>query len=309
MSINEIHNDETHNIITNVINDELEIKTEIDLNLSKASCYDTIVISGGSIKGIITLGALQYIKENFLLEKVNTYIGTSSGAIISYLLIIGYTPIDLIVYLCVNQLLEKLQNLNIVSMVNGNGASSFSNIYEQLEKMTITKIGILPTLKDLYNKFGKKLIIVTYNLTDNKTEYLSHETNPDLPCLIALRMSSNLPFIFENFQYENKLYIDGGISNNFAIDIGEKEGKQILGLVISLDNEVFTNMDIIEYMYKVLMIPAEQLLQSKLEKVNKDKCKIIKLSYSNINIFDFHIDYKIKLDMFSRGYQIMKENI
>ena len=99
--------------------------------------FDTIVLAGGSTKGLLTLGALQYAYDNNIIKNINTFIGTSAGAILCFLLIIGYTPIEIIVYLCVNQLVEKLQNFNIVGMLNGYGATSFSSIYEHLEKMTI----------------------------------------------------------------------------------------------------------------------------------------------------------------------------
>ena len=66
--------------------------------------FDTLVIAGGSSKGIVTLGALQYLYDNNIGKNINTYIGTSSGSIICFLLIIGYTPIEIIVYICTNQL-------------------------------------------------------------------------------------------------------------------------------------------------------------------------------------------------------------
>ena len=115
--------------------------------------YDTLVLSGGSSKGIIILGALQYAYDNFLLNKVTNYIGTSIGAIICYLLAIGYTPIEIVIYICTNQLFEKIQHFNIVAMINGVGAISFNNIYEHLEKMTIEKLGYIPTFLD-YNKLA-----------------------------------------------------------------------------------------------------------------------------------------------------------
>ena len=77
--------------------DNISIDTEENIEINPVD-FDTIVLSGGSIKGIVTLGALQYAKENYLLENIKTYIGTSSGAIISYLLAIGYNPIEMIVY-------------------------------------------------------------------------------------------------------------------------------------------------------------------------------------------------------------------
>ncbi len=82
-------------------------------------------------------------------------------------------------------------------MLRGNGALSFNIIQEQLELMTINKLGYLPSLYDIYNKFGITFICVTYNLTQNKTEHLSYKNYPNLSCIQAIKMSSNFPIIFE----------------------------------------------------------------------------------------------------------------
>lgn len=271
--------------------------------------YDTLVLSGGSSKGIVTLGAIQYCYDTFILNKIKTYIGTSSGAIICYLLLIGYTPIEIMVYICTHQLLEKLQHFNVVAMIQGGGASSFNSIQEQLEKMTIEKLGYLPTLQDLKQKYGKTLICVTYNLTEEKAEYLSPETTGELPCITALRMSSNLPFVFDQFKYGNSFYLDGGISDNFAIDIGDKLGKKIIGILIVPESENFNNepdANILEFIYKLMFIPICQAIDYKIENVS-EKCKIIKLKYSKIKFFNFALSSRTKFEMFSSGYQQMKE--
>ena len=289
-------------------NDEelIEVKEEI---FKEILDYDTLVISGGSSTGIVTLGSLQYAYDNYLLNKVQTYIGTSSGAIISYLLIICYSPIEIIIYICSHQLMEKIQHFNVVAMINGGGAASFTTIYEQLEKMTIDKIGFLPTFEDLKNKYGKTLIYTTYNTTENKTEYISYLTKATLPCLIALKMSSNLPLIFEKYKYGNNFYIDGGVSDNFPIDIGDKMGRKILGIVLSSKDENFNNeheMNVLEYIYKLMFIPISQTEEYKIMNVS-NKCKIIKLYYSKVKFFNFNINSKMKLDLFSSGYQQTKE--
>jgi predicted acylesterase/phospholipase RssA len=286
------------------------INTNEQIHNEKISKYDTLVLSGASSKCILTLGGLQYMYDNFLLNQVNTYIGTSSGSIINFFLIIGYTPIEIMMYICTHQLMEKLQHFNVVAMLNGGGASSFSNIQEQLEKMTILKIGFLPTLQDLKNKFGKTFICVTYNITESKTEYISSETYPDLPCITALRMSSNLPFIFENFKYGNNFYIDGGISDNFSIDTGDNIGENVFGIVLSKNgnfkNEPHSN--ILEFIYKLMFIPINQSIDYKISKVSK-KCHVVKLEYETIKFFEFNINSRDKLEMFSSGYQQMKKNI
>lgn len=282
-------------------NSELEDKKLID--------YDTLVLAGGSSKGIVTLGALQYAYDNYLTKNINKYVGTSSGAMISFLLAIGYTPIEIVTYICCHQLLEKILHFNIVAMINGEGASSFTSIYESFERMTIEKIGFLPTFRDLKERFGKTLVFVTYNITENKTEYLSYDTYPELPCLIALRMSANLPLIFEKYKYGNSFYIDGGVCDNFAIDIGDKIGTKILGIVLNSRKEDFSDepdMNILEYIYKIMFIPVSQILDYKLKNIS-DKCKIINLDYNKVKFFNFDINSKEKLEMFSSGYMQIKK--
>ena len=253
------------------------------------------------------LGALQYSDDNFLLRKINKYVGTSAGALCAYLLAIGYTPIEIMVHICTKQMLDKMKNFNIVAMMNGSGATSFSYVNEQLERMTIEKIGQLITLGDLYYKYGKKFYCVTHNLTSGKMEILSHETYPDMPCLIALRMSSNLPLVFEHFTYFGSYYIDGGIVDNFPIDIGDQKGDKILGLTIYNMNLTFReNKDnIIEYIYKLMAVPVQQNVLNKINAAS-DKCTIVTLQPDRTPFFDFNLDSHTKLDMFSNGYMQMK---
>ena len=271
--------------------------------------FDTLVLSGGSIHAMIMLGSLQYAVDNNILQKITTYVGASAGSICGYLLAIGYTPTEIMVYLCTKQVLERMKQFNLVAMMNGGGATSFSYIHELLERMTIEKIGRLITLKDLYNIFGKKLICTTYNMTADKSEILSHETYPDMPCLIALRMSSNLPFIFEHFQYLGSYYVDGGISNNFPVNVAEKHGNKIFGLVIYDVNTNFSKnpSNMIEYIYQIMSIPIKQNVTNNIEKAS-DRCHIVKINPDDTLFFNFNLDSHAKLEMFSNGYTQLQKH-
>lgn len=304
-------NQNTDNVVLEgkIEEQQLEIegkKVEIELVYHD---YDTLVLAGGSAKSIVTLGAVQYVYDNFLNHNLKYYIGTSAGAMICYLLIIGYTPIEIIVYICTHQLLEKMQNFNIFGLVQGRGACSFTIIQEQLEKMTISKIGYLPTLKDLKNNYGKELICTTYDLTESKTVFLNHHNHPNLPCLTALRMTSNLPLIFENYKYGNSFYLDGGVSDNFPIDYAETIGNKILGINLNQDVKDFEpNMNTLEFVYKVMFIPIHQGVKDKISKAS-NKCKIVELKYDKLKFFDFNVRSQMKMEMFSSGYQQMQEEI
>ncbi len=193
-------------------------------------------------------------------------------------------------------------------MMNGNGATSFSYIQEQLEKMTIEKIGKLITLGDLYNIYNKELICMTYNLTSDKLEVLSYETSPDMPCLIALRMSANLPFIFDHFKYLGSFYTDGGVSNNFPVDIADKKGDKVLGMVIHNTSKNFreSKHNMVEYMYQLMSIPINQNVLNNIL-ATSDKCTVVILQPDNTPFFDFNLDTYTKLEMFSNGFKQMKE--
>jgi predicted acylesterase/phospholipase RssA len=268
--------------------------------------YDTLVVSGGGAKGICALGALQYATDNFLLKNVKTFIGTSVGSMICYLLAIGYTPIEIIVYVCTHQLMEHLSQFNLVAMLNGGGATSFSNIHEQLEKMTIAKLGCLLTLGALKKKYGKTLICVVHNWTTDKTEYMGPDTHPDVPCLIACRMSSTLPFVFEKYSYMGSQYIDGGISDNFAIDVADKIGKKILGVLLVSQRDDFDTGNqeatILQDIYRMLFTPINQAIEYKLKLIS-NRCTVLRIATpANMKPFNFALTSHTKLEMFSDGY-------
>jgi NTE family protein len=267
--------------------------------------FDTLVLSGGSINAIIILGSLQYLEDNDMIQNINTYVGTSAGAICSYVLSIGYTPIEIMVLLCTKQILEKLKNFNILDMINGLGATSFSHIQEQLEKMTIDKIGKLLTLKELYTLYGKKIYCITHNITTDSIEVISYENHPNLSCITALKMSANLPFVFEHFEYKDNYYIDGGISNNFPIDIGEEKGDKVLGITILNTTRSFSkNKNILNYIYHIMAIPIKQQVLVKINNALK-KSTVITLVPSKSEFFNFDLDTRHKLEMFSDGFKQM----
>jgi predicted acylesterase/phospholipase RssA len=287
------------------------MENEKKLDDVESTYYDTLVLSGGSNKTILTLGALQCAVDNYILEHINIYVGTSSGAIISYMLCIGYTPIELLVYLCTNQIFEALQNYSLVNLANGKGACSFNPLQEHLEKITIEKIGYLPTLNDIKERYNKTLICVTYNYTETMTEYLSWENYPHLPCITALKMSANLPLVFDKYRYGDSFYVDGAVSDNFPVKHADKIGKKIIGIMLnSLGSEnTDSNETVIDYFYNLLFIPISQNTNEQLENLSP-KTNIVKINHQfEFKFFNFNINTKTKLEMFSVGYTEMKDKI
>ena len=63
----------------------------------------------------------------------------------------------------------------------------------------------------------------TVNISNGETEYLNHETTPDLEVIMGIRMTSCIPLIFQPIKYKEGLYIDGGVCGNFPIEYIKKE--------------------------------------------------------------------------------------
>lgn len=273
--------------------------------------YSTLILSGGSIKSFLTIGAIQSLTDMHLLQNITKYIGTSAGSIISYLLLVGYTAIEMMIYVSTHSMLQKISNnIDILNGLNGNGVISFTHIQEILEKMTIEKLGYYPTLLDLYKLTKKKLICITFNLTKDKIEFLSHETYPDLPCITALRMSCNLPIIFGHFKYYDSYFVDGGLTLNIGLDNFILDGENVIAL--NIDNKVTFDIhsNMLEYFYHILEIPIRHMNKLLIDAFSKkENITIIQLSDANTTnkIYDFNLKISQKFDMFSIGYNLVKQ--
>ena len=142
--------------------------------------HDTLVLSGNSTNAIVTLGALQYLTDNGHIKHIKNYIGTSSGAILSLLLLIGYQPIEILTYLCIEKIYKKMVQFNISNMLlMGKPLMSFEPIKSSMEQLIIEKLGFMPTMKSVERLCGeKRLVFTTYNLTDDCREYITSEDAP-----------------------------------------------------------------------------------------------------------------------------------
>lgn len=269
--------------------------------------YDTLILSGNSTNAIVTLGALQCLMDNGYIENIKTYIGTSSGAILSLLLLIGYQPIEILVYLCIEKVYKKMGQFNISNMLlMGKPLMSFEPIESCLEQLIMEKLGYMPTMKSIERIGSKKLVFTTYNLTDDRREYVSSETYPNLPVINGIHMSSNYPLIFEPYVYENKAYLDGGLVDNFAIEYGERIGGKCLGVMTNNPQRKFSPHECgnIEFMWKIFQIFISTVTKDKIDRTN---CDIVKLDFKS-NFFNFDNNNNELIEMFDRGYELCKGN-
>ncbi len=244
---------------------------------------------------------------NGCLDNVTTYAGTSIGSLIAYLLIIGYSPLDVLTYINSHDISEGLEKIDFLSLISRYGVMSFDNIERHLVTLSMSKIGFLPTLEDLYTLFKKKLICVSFNKTKNETVYISYLTHPNMPAIAAIKASSSIPFVFGKFDYEGSSYIDGGCTDSFPVKFLDEIiplGETIIGL--NMKEERLNDSNILEYLFSVVCIPM-WIIQKLRISACSDRCVIFQLDGHGMLPFQFKLDIKKKTDLFSSGFRQLKK--
>lgn len=262
--------------------------------------YDTVVLSGGSVRGYALLGAMQYLYDNDKLRNIRKYIGTSIGSIIGYFLCIGYSPTEILLEFSMHKISEKVaERIDILNIING--TLKFHILQDFLEKCTRKKIKHYLTLKELFEKFGKELICCTYNMTLHKPEYLNYQTHPNMNCITALRMSASVPFLFEPYEYEGYKYMDGGLCDNFPISQVKSEDCVLACRLRSLLRNIENNENLLQQMVSIFHIPMHRIEELHCNN-SKENIDIIVIDVPVQISFHFYTKITTLLDIFSIGY-------
>ena len=296
--------------INDKINDKIneEIENEL-LNICKNKVNKNILIlSGGGMKGITILGAIKYLEENNIIENIDTFIGSSIGGLICILLIIGYKSTDIYKFSEIFDMsnIMDIDINNIFTKFSINNDNVFNLIYD---KLLISK-NIDPniTLMEFYKKTKKKIICTTVFITTKEAEYISYENYPELPLKLLYKMTSAIPLLLPPVEYNNKLYVDGGLIDNFPISIiDESKLENVIG--IDLKSDYYKNTEInniINYFITILQIVSIRLMR----KYDPEKYKniIYTINIELNNPFNFNLTKEIKKELFYKGYHFMKKN-
>lgn len=295
-----------HNKIEQKMHEILkEEKTEIDLCLpiyiSNKQLKKILVLSGGGIRGIAFLGAIYALEELNVLRNIETFAGTSVGALIAFLLVIGYTPMELMQFIMTISL-GQLKSIKISLFMEDYGLNSGNQLLELLIGL-IRKKNINPkiTFKELYEKTKKTLIMTSVNINRKSVEYFSCKTHPDLSVVQAVRMSISIPFVFTPVKYNECYYVDGGCIDNFPISQFDGNENELIGICLVENTDVKEEIKTI-YDYSVNVINS--LVNGITETTIRNyKNNVIKIVIDNINSIDFDLSSDKKFSLFSKGYQ------
>ena len=199
-----------------------------------------VVLSGGGAKGVAHIGAIKVIEEAGI--PIDYVVGTSMGSIIGGLYAIGYTSeqMDSLVraqdwmYLLTDatdrreELLAKKQKSEQYALsipfkkkpkdaIKG-GIIQGRNLAKLFSELTE---GYHDSID--FQKLPIPFACVSHNLVDG-SEYVFYNGK----LALAMRASMSIPGAFQPVHWNNMVLVDGGMSNNYPVDIAKKLGADIV---------------------------------------------------------------------------------
>lgn len=171
-----------------------------------------LVLSGGGARGIAHMGALQVFEEKGIVPEIMA--GTSSGALVAALYASGMPP---------EEMLNFVKKTEIFS----------------LKKYARNKPGFVDTEK-FYNRFldcfGKDsfevlsipIKVPATNLLNGDLEVFSEGE-----LIRPILASAAFPGVFAPVKIGDHYYVDGGVLNNFPVDLIANECEKVIGIYVN----------------------------------------------------------------------------
>ena len=217
-----------------------------DINETKTTKkYENLVFEGGSTKGLAYCGAIKTLGDYGILENIKRFAGSRAGAITATLLALKYTPeeIEKIVFNTnFDSFIDNEFNIveDAVNIYRGFGVCTGNSFFNYITKIIKDKTGNEKyTFADLYKNTGVVLVITGTSITDKKTIFFNYETYPDMEIRLAVRISMSIPYLFEPIRYDNKMFVDGGMLDNYPLHVFDKGeiNQKTLGLKLITPND------------------------------------------------------------------------
>ncbi|WP_027450847.1 patatin-like phospholipase family protein [Xylanibacter brevis] len=200
-----------------------------------------VVLSGGGAKGVAHIGVLKVLEKAGIPVDIIT--GTSMGSIVGGLYAIGYNAhsLDSLVrnqdwsYVITDR--ENLKNQSLSDRKKQNTYFISTNVTKTKRNKLAGGLITGKNISELFNKlcvgytdslnFSRDLPIPFACVATNIINYEEYDFHSGrLPQ--AMRASMAIPAVFSPVRLDGKVLVDGGLRNNFPVDIAREMGADIV---------------------------------------------------------------------------------
>lgn len=264
--------------------------------------YTHLMLSGGGTYGYIYIGVYRFLKEFDLLKEIKYIYGTSIGSFFAFLygLDLDYEHMESL-FTTPNQYFSATEvttfdPTNLFKIYTHLGAFKIQQLTSVLVKILEEHYGLSDiTFCEYIKRTGKDLHINAVCINTGDSIDFCNDHYQDMSILTAINASMCVPFIFEPILYKDKLYIDGGTSNNLPLHIiPSVPAHKCLAINLTIELEYHTDKlqsNFILYFLNVFYVVLKSATFLELEK-NKNN-DVININVSKIPINPVHFT-KIK---------------
>ena len=273
--------------------------------------FKYLAISGAGINCLSFVGCLVVLERYGILNNIKGFSGSSAGALVSTLVIIGYKSSEL------KKLMFKIDfgkfiHFDLDTLIKKFGVCNGTELIKLVDFLFRNK-GLSPsiTFEELYQKTKRKLNITGSCLSKaaftnkfSKSDSFNHETTPNMKILEALRITVSIPWVYSPHTFNNQMYVDGALFHPYPISWFQEmdpEKKYTLGFV-SYDIYEDTPTSIDSYSMSILVGMMDQLKMLCVQNYQKQTVILENLEF---NCFDFGIRNESKEILYKRGIENM----
>lgn len=271
-----------------------------------------LVLSGGGARGITHIGVIKALEENNI--PIDYIAGTSMGAIVGSMYAMGYSVDEMVEVLKSDDFRRwstgELDPQYVYYYRNADPKPSFAELRFNLKQLDSLhfKPSFLPTnivsprqmnyaFVELFSKanavaggdFDKLFVPYRCVASDiyKKEAVVFRKGNLGN----AVRASMSFPFMYKPIMINDQLLFDGGIYNNFPVDVMREDFKPdfILGSAVSNNPTKPDEHDIIKQIENMIVNKSDY-------NITEDEGVMLKFKLGNVRTFDFSkVDELVKI--------------
>ena len=260
--------------------------------------FTSIVLSGGAFKAASMIGVIKYLEEHKLIKNLLTFVGTSAGATICFLLAMGFSSQEIrnfLLNIIHDDSLNDFDISEICSLLETYGidpGDKLKCIFQRALFIKTAKSDM--TFMEFAKVFGKNLVVCVSNLSKEDYEYFSLDTKPHMSVIDALKISCSVPLVFSPVILDNYFYVDGGLYNNFPISYFDKQiFKDVIGVNIKTNNYQKTDNFLNYFRFLIYSVIERVNSNSNSSICNDLKKNIITLQFNDDEDLNVIKDFKL----------------
>ncbi len=234
-----------------------------------------IALSGGGIRGIAHAGVLKALEESGI--KIEAIGGTSSGALIAGLYVLGYSPENIyhlfkthaknIVGMGQNPIFSRIHQVFKKENTGFRKGEDLEELFDDLAKekgiQTISQIKKMPiSIPTVDIKDGKEYIF-TNHIPNEKNAYQKYIG--DISVGKALRATSSFPAVFCPCDFKEHKFLDGGALDNVPVIEVKKQGIEKVIAVNFKADDITKNSNYMDIAMRTIDLMGNKIAEENLK--------------------------------------------